>query len=51
LEEEDKLLVGIDGGKEIILGGTVDELFSNLTTKRFGKIIASNNNLISKQIS
>ena len=34
LEEESRLLVGMKDGKEIILGGTVEELVSNLTTTR-----------------
>eukprot|EP00027_Filamoeba_sp_ATCC50430_P005761 CAMPEP_0168547718 /NCGR_PEP_ID=MMETSP0413-20121227/4184_1 /TAXON_ID=136452 /ORGANISM="Filamoeba nolandi, Strain NC-AS-23-1" /LENGTH=1073 /DNA_ID=CAMNT_0008577987 /DNA_START=51 /DNA_END=3269 /DNA_ORIENTATION=- len=45
LEEEDKLLVGVAEGKEIILGGTVDELFS-LISKRFGKITTAKPNTL-----
>jgi hypothetical protein len=44
-EAEDKLLVGQSKeGKEIILGGTVDELMSNLVEKRFGKIMWDSQN-------
>jgi hypothetical protein len=44
--EEDRLLIGISEGKEVILGGFVDELISNLTTKKFGKIIWDSQNVL-----
>ncbi|PRP86488.1 hypothetical protein PROFUN_05270 [Planoprotostelium fungivorum] len=38
LEDGDRLLVGVVERDEVILGGFVDELFFNLTSKRFGKV-------------
>eukprot|EP01117_Protostelium_nocturnum_P002414 TRINITY_DN130_c0_g3_i1.p1 TRINITY_DN130_c0_g3~~TRINITY_DN130_c0_g3_i1.p1 ORF type:complete len:1171 (+),score=382.86 TRINITY_DN130_c0_g3_i1:179-3514(+) len=46
LEENDRLLVGIEDSREVILAGVVDELFSNLTSKRFGRIMTSQNTLV-----
>ncbi|PRP87676.1 Ras guanine nucleotide exchange factor Q [Planoprotostelium fungivorum] len=45
--EGGQLLVGIKDSHEIILAGTVDQLYENLTTRRFGKIITAMKDLIS----
>ena len=38
VEEKDGLLIGTSEGQPVILGGTVDALLTNLTTKKFGAI-------------